>query len=134
MFQMQIYIIVVLLLYSGAVSGGLEEVLRLAGFIADIYQHFPHKCIFFINSEAKVSGENEFYIIYLSYVLLLEKTLLVPVIKESAYRLLHLTRKFVYNYTISMIEKLICFGHLDGQVFFQNFVPICRFLCWRVSR
>ena len=47
---MQIYIIVVLLLYSGAVSGGLEKVLRLAEFIADIYQQFPHSCIFILNS------------------------------------------------------------------------------------
>jgi hypothetical protein len=46
---MQIYIIVVLLLSSGAVSGGLEKVLRLAEFIADIYQQFPHSCIFIIN-------------------------------------------------------------------------------------
>jgi len=38
MFQMPIYNIVVLLLSSGAVSGVLEKVLRLAEFIADIYQ------------------------------------------------------------------------------------------------
>jgi hypothetical protein len=38
MFQMQIYITVVLLLSSGAVSAGLEKVLRQAEFIADIYQ------------------------------------------------------------------------------------------------
>jgi hypothetical protein len=37
---MRIHIIVVLLLYSGAVSGGLQNVLRLAEFIADIYQQF----------------------------------------------------------------------------------------------
>ena len=37
MFQMQIYITVVLLLSSGAVSGGLEKVMRLADFVADIY-------------------------------------------------------------------------------------------------
>jgi len=49
MFQMQIYIIVVLLLYSGAVSGDLEKVLRLAEFIADIYQQFPHSCIFILS-------------------------------------------------------------------------------------
>jgi hypothetical protein len=53
MFQMQIYIIVVLLMYSGAVSGGLQKVLRLAEFIADIYQQFPHSCIFIINPEAQ---------------------------------------------------------------------------------
>ena len=55
---MQIYIIVVLLLYSGAVSGGLEKVLRLAEFVADIYQQFPHSCIFIINSEAQQQGED----------------------------------------------------------------------------
>jgi len=58
MFQMKIYIIVVLLLYSSAVSGGLEEVLRLAEFIADIYQQFPHSCIFVINPEAQQQGED----------------------------------------------------------------------------
>jgi hypothetical protein len=58
MFQMQIYIIVVLLLYSGAVSGGLEKVLRLAQFIADIYQQFPNSCIFIINCEAQQQGED----------------------------------------------------------------------------
>ena len=61
MFQMQIYITVVLLLYSGAVSGGLEKVLRLAEIIADIYQHFPHSCIFIINPEAQQQGEDWFY-------------------------------------------------------------------------
>jgi hypothetical protein len=57
MFQMQIYIFAVLLLYSGAVSGGLEKVLRLAEFIADIYQQFPHSYIFIINPEAQQEGE-----------------------------------------------------------------------------
>jgi len=55
---MQIYIIVVLLLYSGAVSGGLEIVLKQAEFIADIYQQFPHSCIFIINSEVQQQGED----------------------------------------------------------------------------
>jgi len=58
MFQMQIYSIVVLLLYSGTVSGGLEKVLRQAQFIADIYQQFPHSCIFIINPEAQQQGED----------------------------------------------------------------------------
>jgi len=35
MFQMQVYYTVVLLLYSGAVSGRLEKVLRKAEFIVD---------------------------------------------------------------------------------------------------
>jgi hypothetical protein len=54
---MQIYIIVVLLLYSGAVSGGSEKVLRQAEFIADINRQFPHSCIFIIDSEAQQKGE-----------------------------------------------------------------------------
>jgi len=58
MFQMQIHIIVVLLLCSGAVGGSLEKVLRLAEYIADVYQQFPHSCIFIINYEAKGSGED----------------------------------------------------------------------------
>jgi len=48
-FQIQIYIFVVFLLYSGAESGCLEKVLRLAESIADIYQQFPHSCIFIIH-------------------------------------------------------------------------------------
>jgi len=55
---MHIYIIVVLLLYSGAVSGGLQKVLRLAEFITDIYQQFPHSCIFIITPEAQKHGED----------------------------------------------------------------------------
>jgi len=55
---MEIYIIVVLLFYSGAVSGGLEKVLRQAEFIADIYQQFPHRWIFVVNSEAQQQGED----------------------------------------------------------------------------
>jgi hypothetical protein len=58
MFQMKIYIIVALLLSSGDMSGGLEKVLRLAEFITDIYQQFPHSCIFIINREAQLQGEN----------------------------------------------------------------------------
>ena len=58
MFQMQSYTIVVLLLYSGAVIGGLQKVLRLAEFIADIYQQFPHSCIFIMNPGAQQQGED----------------------------------------------------------------------------
>ena len=66
---MQIYIIFVLLLSSGAVNGGLEKVLRLAQFVADIYQQFPHSCIFIINCEAQQQGEDWFYVIKLICVL-----------------------------------------------------------------
>ena len=54
---MQIYIIFVLLLSSGAMSAGLEKVLRQAQFIADIYRQFPHSCIFIINPAAQHQGE-----------------------------------------------------------------------------
>jgi hypothetical protein len=54
---MQIDIIVVLLLSSGVVSVCLENLLRLAEFIADIYQQFPHSCIFIITPEAQQQGE-----------------------------------------------------------------------------
>jgi len=63
---MQTYIIVVLLLSSGAVSGDLEKLLSIAEFIADIYRQFPHSCIFIINPEAQQQGEDKFYIIYSS--------------------------------------------------------------------
>ena len=58
MFQMQIDIIAVLLLSNGALCADLENLLRLAEFIADIYQQFPHSCIFMINSEAQQEGED----------------------------------------------------------------------------
>ena len=60
MFQMQIYIIVVLFLSCGAVSAGLEEVLRQAEILADIYQQFPHGCIFIINFEHNFNLGNNF--------------------------------------------------------------------------
>jgi len=54
---MQIHIYVVLFLYSGDVSGGLEKVSNVAEFIVDIYRQFPHSCIFIINPEAQQQGE-----------------------------------------------------------------------------
>ena len=58
MFQMQIYIIVLLLMSSGAVSGGLVKLLSQVEFIADIYRQFPHSCIFIINPGAQQQGED----------------------------------------------------------------------------
>jgi hypothetical protein len=55
---MRIYTIVVLLLFSGAVSGGLENLLIQAEFIADIYRQFPHGCIFIINRDAQQQVED----------------------------------------------------------------------------
>jgi len=73
MFQMQICVIVVSLFSSVAVSGGLEKVLRLAQFIADIYQQFPHSCIFIINPAAQQQGEDKFCIIYSGCVFVVNK-------------------------------------------------------------
>jgi hypothetical protein len=76
MFQMQIYITVVLLLYSGAVSGGLEKVLRLAEFIADIYRQFPHSCVFIINPAAQQQGEDWFCIVCSGCVFVVNRNVL----------------------------------------------------------
>jgi hypothetical protein len=57
-FEMQIYILVVLLLSSGTVSASLENVLIKAEFIADIYRQFPHSCNVIINSDAQEQGED----------------------------------------------------------------------------
>jgi hypothetical protein len=56
-FQKQIYISFVLLFSSGAVTAGLEDVLRQEEFMADIYQQFPHSCIFILNPEEQQQGE-----------------------------------------------------------------------------
>jgi len=56
-FQMQTSIFTILLFSSGVASVGLENLLRLSEFIADIYQQFPHGCIFIIDFEAE-QGEN----------------------------------------------------------------------------
>ena len=84
MIQMQIYVTVLLLLYSGAVSGGLEKVLRLAEFIADIYQQFPHSCILIINPEAQQQGEDWFYIIYSCFVCVVKRNVLTEIWDGSA--------------------------------------------------
>ena len=94
MFQMQIYIILVLLLFSGAVSAGLEKVLRQAEFIADIYQRFPRGCIFIINSEEQQQGEDEFHTNYISCLLLENRNLLTETLRRHVCELLHQRRKF----------------------------------------
>jgi hypothetical protein len=57
MFQMQIYIVLVLLFSGGNVSGVFVKVSREAGLIADIYKQFPNSCIFIVNPEAQQQGE-----------------------------------------------------------------------------
>ena len=73
---MQISIIFILLFLSGAVGDGLEKVSRLAEFIADIHQQFPHSCIFIINPEAQQQGKNEFYIILSNFVFVANRSVL----------------------------------------------------------
>jgi hypothetical protein len=73
---MQIYIIVVLLLYSGAVNGVIEKVLRQAKFIADINRQFPHACIFIIDSETQQEGEDFLCIIYSYLVFVVNRNVL----------------------------------------------------------
>ena len=65
---MQIYIIFVFSLSSGAVSAGLEKVLRQAEFVTDIYQQFPHCYIFIINSEQQQQDGDSFPNIYSNLV------------------------------------------------------------------
>ena len=76
MFQMQIYIIFILLLFSDAVSAGVEKVLRQAEFIADIYKQFPHSCVFILNPEEQQQGEDPFYITYSSCVFVVNRKVL----------------------------------------------------------
>jgi hypothetical protein len=73
---MHIYIIVMLLLYNDAVSGGSEKVLILAEFIADIYRQFPNGCIFIIHSEAQQQGKEKICSIYSFFVFVLNRNVL----------------------------------------------------------
>jgi hypothetical protein len=57
---MHTYIILTILLsFPGTVlSAGLQEILNIARVIADIYQELPSSCIFIMNSDAQMQGEN----------------------------------------------------------------------------
>jgi hypothetical protein len=59
-FKMKISVFIMLLLSSGAVSDGLENVLKLAEFIADIYQQLEGGCLFLVNPRSRSQGEIEF--------------------------------------------------------------------------
>ena len=122
MFQMQIYIVVVLLFSSGAVSGGLEKVLRLSQFIADIYQQFPHSCIFIINCEAQKQGEDWFYIIYSSCVFVVSRNVLTDTWDWKCLCLLRVNFVGV---------KAIYIGHFTFTNFAQNLL-LCVgvFVCY----
>jgi hypothetical protein len=76
MFQMQTSIIFMLLFSSGAISAGVQKVLGLAKYLADIYQQFPHSCIFIINPEAQQKRKDYFYISYSNFVFVLNRLVL----------------------------------------------------------
>jgi hypothetical protein len=57
MFPIHIYISVVLLDYWRC-GASLEKVFRQTEFIADIYQQFPHSCIFIISCEEQQQDED----------------------------------------------------------------------------
>jgi hypothetical protein len=84
---MQTYIIFVLLLSSGTASAGLEKVLKVAQFIANIYQLLRSRCIFIIYSEAQQHGELEVCIIYISCVVLGNRHVYTEFGRGSAYEL-----------------------------------------------
>jgi uncharacterized phage-like protein YoqJ len=89
MFQMQICIVVVLLLYSGAVSGRLGIVLRQAQLIANIYQQFPHSCIFIITPEAQQHGKEWFFYRLLKLCDFSEQNFVEKYIEKTRFELLH---------------------------------------------
>jgi len=62
---MQTYIVLftLLTLYSVAASAGLQEVLDVAKFIADIHQELPNSCVFIMNSEGEEQGKKYFELI-----------------------------------------------------------------------
>jgi hypothetical protein len=59
---MQNYIVIFILLtfYSAVVIGGLQEVLNVAKFIADIHKQIPNSCVFIMKSEREDQGKNIF--------------------------------------------------------------------------
>jgi hypothetical protein len=57
LFQMKSSIFFILILSSGVLSEVLENLLRLREFIINIYQQFPHGCIFITDHEAQKNGE-----------------------------------------------------------------------------
>jgi hypothetical protein len=46
-----------------SVSNGLQGLVNVATFIADIYQELPNSCVFVMNSEGEQQGKNNFDLI-----------------------------------------------------------------------
>ena len=126
---MQIYIIVVLLLSSGAVSSGLEKVLRQAEFIADIYKQFPHSCIFILNTEEQHQGEDTFYTIYSSCVFVVNRNVITETWKGISYVFQYQHKCFTSNYAILVDWKSIRLGYFIFTGFAKIVVTLCAFLC-----
>jgi hypothetical protein len=59
---MQTYVVLFTLLTfcSVAISAGLQEVVNVAKYIADIHEALPSSCVFIINLEEDVQGEKRF--------------------------------------------------------------------------
>jgi hypothetical protein len=57
---MKIFVLIILLLSSGTVSAGLGNILKIAEFIAGIYQQLEGGCLFLVNSRSGNQGEIEF--------------------------------------------------------------------------
>jgi hypothetical protein len=100
MFKMNMFILIVLLLSSGAMSVGLGKVFKMAEFIADIYSQLERGCIFLMSSQSRNEGEIELYIISsagykfckLAYIILEGKFLDIPHTTSKPYMgLLQLT-------------------------------------------
>jgi len=62
---MHTYIVLftLIILYSVAVSAGLQEVSNVAKFIADIHQELPKSCVFIMHSEGEGQGRENFELI-----------------------------------------------------------------------
>ena len=129
MFEKQIYIIFVLLLSSGALSAGLEKVLRQAEFIADIYQRFPHSCIFIINTDGQQHGEDYVYAIYSSCVFVVKRNVITETCEGRTYVFLYQHMRFTSNYAILVDGKAIGLGHFIFTGFAKIVVTFCDLLC-----
>jgi hypothetical protein len=129
MFQMQIYNIFVLLLYSGAVSGGLEKVLRQVQFIADIYRQFPHSCIFNINPETQQQGEDWFCIIYSSCLLKCTEMCWQNLGMGCAYVFLNLAMMLLAIQIVLVDGKALCLRNYILFYFVPSVVVLSRFHC-----
>jgi hypothetical protein len=89
----------VILLSSVTVSAGLEKVLIILVFIADIYQQLPRSCIFIINCETQ-QGENTFCDISLNVVTLMNINVLTLSWERKCLRFARSKTKVLYTFIL----------------------------------